>query len=215
MTSAHAKPRLTRRGRSIRRRVFVTALILLVMGVAIGSTTAAFSANTSNANNTIATGTVAVGDNDGGSSPVVTLANARPGDTSTGCIKITYTGSLSSSMRLYANVTGTGLAQYIDLKITRGGSTADPFGSCTNFNSVADSTDYIGQGPGVIYNGTLSAFPSTYSAGLIDPISGTPESWSQNEAHTYKVQVTLQAGAPNAAQALTANPTFVWEARNE
>ena len=190
----------------------MTALILLVMGVAIGSTTAAFSANTSNANNTIATGTVAVGDNDGGSSPVVTLSNARPGDTSTGCMKVTDTGSLSSSVRLYATVTGTGLGQYLDLKITRGSST-DPFGSCTNF--AADATDYLGQGAGVIYNGTLAAFPSTYAAGLVDPISGTPESWTQNEAHTYKIQVTLQASAPTAAQGLTANPTFVWEARNE
>ena len=201
-----------RRVRSLRARVFATLVILLVLGIAIGSTTAAFSANTSNANNTIATGTVAIGDNDGGASPVVTLSNARPGDTSSGCMKVTYTGSLSSSVRLYATVTGTGLGQYLDLKITRG-SSSDPFGVCTNF--AADATNYIGQGNGVVYSGTLAAFPSTYSAGLVDPIAGPPESWTQNEAHTYKIQVTLQASAPTAAQGLAANPTFIWEARNE
>jgi predicted ribosomally synthesized peptide with SipW-like signal peptide len=200
------------RGRSLRRRIFASALVLLVLGIAVGGTSAAFTATTSNTGNTIATGTVAIGDNDGGTSPVVTLSNARPGDSSTGCIKVTYTGSLAASVRLYATTTGSGLDQYLDLKITRG-SSSDAFNSCTNFS--ADATDYVGQGAGVIYNGTLQAFPSNYSGGLIDPVAGTPESWAQNEAHVYKLQVTLQASAPAAAQGLTANPTFIWEARNE
>lgn len=213
--SSTENPTDTGRGRSLPRRLFASALVLLVLGTAVGGTTAAFSSNTANANNTIASGTVAIGDNDGGASPLLTLANARPGASATGCMKVTYTGSLSSTVRLYATTTGSGLAQYLDLKITRGGNTSDAFGSCTNFAATQDATNYIGQGAGVIYSGTLQAFPSSHAAGLVDPLAATPESWTTSEAHSYKFEITLQSTAPAAAQGLTANPTFIWEARNE
>jgi hypothetical protein len=208
--SVDNKPRNEWRRRSVRGRLLATAAVVLALGVAVGSSTAAFTATTQNSNNSIATGTVAIGDNDAGAA-LLALNNARPGDSDTGCIKVTYTGSLSSSVRLYATTTGA-LNPYLDLKITRG-ATTDAFDICTNF--AADATNYVGQGAGVVYNGALASFPASYAGGLIDPLSATPESWAQNEVHAYKLQVTVQASAPTTAQGLSASSTFFWEARNE
>ena len=69
-------------------------------------------------------------------------------------------------MRLYGTTTGTGLDQYLDLKVTRGTYTpSEPaFDSCTNFQP--DGTEYIaGKGNGVIYDGTLQGFPDDYAGG--------------------------------------------------
>jgi hypothetical protein len=189
----------------------VVAVVVAAIGCGIGSW-AAYRALVQNSGNAIAAGTVAVGDNDGGSAKL-SLSSALPGDSDTDCIKVTYTGSLASTVRLYGTTTGTGLDPYLDLKVTRGTySPSDPGdGSCTNFS--ADGTDYIGAGAGVIYNGTLQGYADTYAAGLVDPTSGSPESWTTNEAHVYKLQVTLQDNS--AAENKTANQNFAWEARNQ
>jgi hypothetical protein len=140
---------------------------------------------------------------------MLALANAKPTDADTSCINVTYTGSLASSVRLYSTQTGT-LGGYLTLTITRGTDSSPSFDSCTNF--TADATNYIGQGAGVIYSGNLSGFPTTYAGGLVDPLAGSPESWTTNEAHSYKFTVTLQD--VNAAQGLSGTAGFTWEARN-
>ena len=81
---------------------------------------------------------------------------------------------------------------------------------CTNF--TADSTNYIGSGAGVIYAGLLSAYPTTYGAGIVDPTSGSPETWTTSEAHSYEFVISLNNNA--AAQGLSSTATFTWEARN-
>ena len=94
--------------------------------------------------------------------------------------------------------------------MTRGTDSSPSFASCTNF--TADSTNYIGSGAGVIYSGNLGAFPSTYAAGLVDPTSGSPATWSTSDAHSYKFVVTVQNNA--AAQGLSSTASVTWEARN-
>ena len=171
----------------------------------------AFTATTSNTGNTLAAGTVAIADNDGAGT-LVTLSNAKPGSTDTGCITVTYTGSLAANVSLYmSSLTGTGLGPYVTLTVTRGSfsPSAPAFRSCTNF--VADGTNYIGAGNGVIYNGNLSAFPTTYANGL-EPTTGSPATWNNPDSHVYKFTVTVQDN--NSAQGLTATAGFTWEARN-
>jgi hypothetical protein len=138
------------------------------------------------------------------------FSGVRPGAGDTSCIKVTYGGSLASDVRLYSTVTGS-LAPYLSLQVVRGTDSSPTFDSCTNF--TPDATNYIGSGAGVIYDGTLSAFPATWTAGLVDPTSGSPESWTTGEAHSYKLVVTL-VNDP-AAQGLSSNATFTWEARNQ
>jgi predicted ribosomally synthesized peptide with SipW-like signal peptide len=192
------------------RKLLLSALVLGAAGVAAGAGTfSAFSSTTSNPSNEFAAGTVTLGDNASGGS-VISLSNALPGGTpSTGCIRVLYTGSLASTLKLYATVSGS-LAQYLNLTVTRGTESAPSFPSCSTFS--ADSTDYRGLGPGVLYSGTLNNFPATYATGIDDAAGQT---WSNNDAHSYKFQISLPSSAPAAAQGLSASATFDWEARNQ
>jgi predicted ribosomally synthesized peptide with SipW-like signal peptide len=196
--------------RTARKLVSGAVVLALVAAVSGLGTWSVFSQTTSNSGNSFAAGTVAIGDNDAGAA-MLSLSNARPGDSDTSCIVVTYTGSLSSSVQLFGTTTGTGLDPYLDLKVTRGTISLPTFDSCTGF--TADSNDYIGAGAGVIYNGTLQGYPDSYASGIVDPLSGTPESWTNGEAHAYKLQVTVQDN--DAAIGKNATQTFTWEARNE
>jgi hypothetical protein len=196
-----------------RRHTLLAVAVAAALAAAAGSYTwAAFVATTGNTGNSISSGTVRVSDNDTGTA-LLALSTALPGATDTGCIKVTYNGSISSTVRLYGTTGGSGLDPYIDLRITRGAyNLPEPgYDSCTNFQP--DSTDYIGAGAGVIYDGTLQGFPDSYAAGLTDPTAGTPESWTTGEPHVYRMQVTLQNS--QAAEGLAATQTFTWEARNQ
>jgi hypothetical protein len=186
--------------------------IALLVPLAGGATFAAYTATTQNGANRIEAGSVKLSDNGDGSS-LLSLSAAVPGDTSTACIKVTYDGTLPATVRLHGTTAGTGLDPYLDLKVTRGtyNPSTPAFKSCTNFQ--ADGTDYIGAGNGVIYNGTLQGYPDNYAAGLVDPLSGSPESWTNSEVHVYRLDVTLQNNF--AAQTLDAAQTFSWEARNQ
>lgn len=204
----HAAPRRPRSAAKLGLTLLVVALLGVV--AAIG-TWSAFSSTTENPGNTFSAGSVSLTDNDAGTA-MFTMTNMVPASTESGCIKVSYTGTLTSNVRLYGNTTGTGLATYLDLKVTRGVYTpSDPaFDSCTNFS--ADATNYIGAGAGVIYNGTLAAYADNFAGGLVDPTSGSPEAWTNPENHVYKFEVTLQDN--NSAQGLNATQAFTWEARN-
>jgi predicted ribosomally synthesized peptide with SipW-like signal peptide len=191
-------------------KLLVSALILGALGLVAGAATwSAFSSNTDNPGNTFEAGTVSLADNDGGGT-LLSLTNANPGATTSGCIQVTYGGNLDADVRLFGSVSGT-LAQYLTLKVTRGSNT----GAFPNCSFTADTRDYIGQGAGVIYNGNLSAFPASYAAGVVDPDNSTggPETWSNGEGHAYKLEVTLQNNT--AAQGQSATASFTWEARNQ
>jgi hypothetical protein len=137
-----------------------------------------------------------------------------PGSSTSGCIQVTYTGSLPAAVHQYASTTGS-LAQYLNLTITRGTQSSPSFPSCTGF--TADSTNYVGAGAGVVYSGTLSAFASTYTdyaSGLVDA-PGSAQTWNTNSTHADKFTITLPSGAPSAAQGLSSSATFAWEAQNQ
>jgi hypothetical protein len=190
----------------------VALLGLLVIGGGTG-TWAAYTAATSNSGNSEGAGSVTLTDNDSGTA-MLSLSNAQGGAGDTSCIKVSYSGSLPSAVRLYGTTTGTGLDPYVSLTITRGSySPSEPaFDSCTNF--VPDGTTYItGQGSGVVYAGTLQDFPDSYDAGLGDPPSTDPETWTTGESHVYKIQ--LAVGDKDAAAGKNATQSFTWEAQNE
>ena len=194
------------------RRFAVVAGLALLVPAAGSITYAAYTATTSNSGNNIEAGSVELSDNGDGTS-MMSLSAAVPGDTTSACIKVTYDGSLPATVRLHGTTTGSGLDQYLDLSVTRGvySPTEPAFKSCTNFQ--ADGTNYIGAGNGVIYDGALQAFPDDYASGLVDPLSGSPESWTTGEVHVYRVDVTLQNDF--GAQNKDATQAFRWEARNQ
>lgn len=192
------------------RKLLLTLLVLGGFAAVSGAATySAFSSQTSNAGNSFAAGTVLITDNDLDGA-MLSLSNAQPGATDTSCMLVTYSGSLSSTVRLYGSVAG-GLAPYLTLTVTRGDDPSPVFDDCVGFQR--DLTDYIGAGQGVIYQGALSAFPGSYATGIVDPLAGSPETWTNPESHSYRFVVTM--ANDNGAQGQNATASFTWEARNQ
>lgn len=190
-------------------KVLLTALCVGALGsLAAMGVFGAFSSTTTSAGNTITAGTVAIADNDAGAA-MYSITNAKPGESVSKCIKVTYTGSLDADVHIYTSSTIGALGQYVELTITPGSQTTPTFPSCTGF--VADSG-------GALYTGTLANFATTknsYANGVVD-YPGTGTKWAANESVVYQVTATLQSSAPEAAQgATTGAHTFTWEARNQ
>lgn len=181
-------------------RVFVVIAALLIVGiVTLQGSKAAFTATTTNGVNNFTSGTVVLSDDDAGG-VMFNLTNMAPGTTTTRCINVNYTGSLTSDVRLYGVVGGSGLATYLDTVITVGTGAAGGAGfSCTGFVSS-----------GVLHNNTLANFGATntnWTNGLTGFAGATNPS-----TRSYQVSVTVQNN--NAAQGLDASATFTWEAQN-
>jgi hypothetical protein len=178
--------------------------------LATAGTWSNLNATATNPSNSFTAGTVAIASNSA-TSAVLTLANAKPGAAATGCIEVSYSGTLPANVKLYGTGGGTGLNEYLTLVVTRGSFSGTPSaGSCTGF--TGDSANYIGQGAGVIYDGLLAGWPATAASAQLDPTTASPASWTAGTVHGYRFQVTLD-NSP-AAQGLTANETFTFEADN-
>jgi hypothetical protein len=196
-----------------RARGLTVVLVAAGLVASAGTITwAGFNSLTANTGDEVQAGTVGLSDNDSGNA-ALSLSSANPGDTDSDCIRVDYDGTLAATLRLYGATTGSGLDPYLALKVTRGVySPSDPGdGSCTNFQ--ADSTNYIGAGAGVVYNGTLQNYPDDYATGIDDPPSGGPATWTAGTKRVYRLEVALQSDF--AAQNKDATQTFTWEARNQ
>jgi hypothetical protein len=190
---------------TIARLALSVVLLTVLWSVAGPGTWAALSGTTENTGNTFSAGTVTMTDNDS-SAAMFTFTNQKPGVAEDGCIKVNYTGSVSASaVKLYGTVSGT-MAPYLTVTVTRGTDSTPAFDNCGGF--VADATNYNGLGAGVLFSGTLSSFPTTYAAGLADPLSP----WTNVSTASYKL--TVQVVDTNAVQGLSSGATFTWEARS-
>ena len=189
------------------RQLSLTIATTVLLVATVGATRAAFSVSASSAGNSFAAGTVTIGDNDVGGT-ALTLSAASPGTTDTSCLLVSYGGSLPSTVKLHATVTGA-LAPYVLLTVTRGTDSTPAFDACGGF--TADTTNYVGMGAGVVYSGPLNGYPSSYATGLADPPSGAV-TWTQGTSRSYRLAVTLTNNT--AAQGQSAAATFRWEARN-
>jgi hypothetical protein len=188
-----------------------TKILLSTMVVgALGSLAALgifgfFTATTQNAGNEISTGTVALSDNDAGTA-LFNVTGAKPGDSWTRCIKVSYNGSLPADVHLYlANVTGP-LSQHLNLTITQGTQPASTFPSCTGFTPDAR---------GVIFTGPAA----TTAAGSWDfglPVAPAGETqWHPGDTLVFKLDLALDPATPDTSQgSTTGSQTIVWEARS-
>ncbi|HEX6207792.1 MAG TPA: TasA family protein [Actinomycetota bacterium] len=200
MTDAHASLAGGRRERRTGAKIGLTMLILALLGAVVGfGTFSAFSATTENPGNAFDAGTVSITDDDSGTA-MLSLANAKPGDSDAACIVVTYMGTLPATVRLYGTTGGTGLDQYLDLTVTRGTLVGASFDSCAGFTPDA--------GGGVVYSGTMDGYPDAYGAALVDPDG----SWTSGESRAYRFEVSVQDDS--GAQGLNASQSFTWEARN-
>ncbi len=223
--SGQQRPRGGRRRSSRRARPSLVALIPLALiassAVVYQASNAAFTATTSNANNTWSAGTVTLTDNDSGTA-MFTVADVVPGDTTTQCILVTYGGSVAADVKLYLSAytpsatagAPSGLGPFLNLTVEQGTGTSNtgPAGSCTDFSATSTLTGA---------NDTLDSFNTdhgSYADGyaLWSPVGAA-------ETRAYRITWTMQdtvgtnsraQGALDDAQGAGVTATFAWEARN-
>ena len=165
---------------------------------------ASFSAKVSNTGNNFSVGSVTLTDDDAGSA-LLSLTNLKPGSTGSRCIAVTSSGTVSSSVKLYATgATSTkSLGTYITLAITQG--TGASFGGCTGFTALGTGSS--------VYSGTLAGFTSTAT----DYGSGTG-SWAPSgnapETRSYQFTYTVNLNTPDTSQGGTAAFGLTWEAQS-
>lgn len=200
----------SRRAARIAAKLAATVAVIAICCLLATATWSNLNATATNPSNTFTSGTVQLASNSSGAA-LLSLTNAKPGDTSTGCVQLTYTGNLAANVKLYGTPSGTGLNQYLNLVVTRGTASGTPSpGSCAGF--TADPTNYVAQGAGVIYSGTLANWPSSSAAAQLDPTTSSPATWSTSNTRSYQFSLTVQNN--NSGQGLTGGETFTFEADN-
>jgi hypothetical protein len=177
----------------------------------IGFSYASFNGTTTNSGNNVAAGTVKITDDDAGSA-LISGSTLKPGQTIVNCIQVSFTGSLSSTVVLYAPSTtdtngfgGTGLRGYLHVKIEDG--TSGSFG-CSGFTTGSTIWD-TSTHPGAVSD-LLSLFPATYATGVSSALSPWPGSTSR----TFRFTITVDPSIPDGSAGAAATATFTWEARN-
>jgi hypothetical protein len=187
------------------RKPLLTLLVVGGLGAATGiGTFSAFSATTTNSGNNISSGTVKI-DQHTGATTLYSASNRGPGQVTTGCVRVTYSGSLTASaVKLYVSSVSNG--DKYNLKVERGSglTTLDNTMSCAGF--TASST---------AFDNTLDQFPGTYAAGVDGKASAA--TWAQNDAVDYRFTITVvDDPTPNAHTTPNASGahTFTWEARS-
>ena len=190
----------------ILRTLVVLGVVACIAGAGVFS---AFSSQTDNPGNVVTAGTVTLADNDAGSA-LYTLTAAKPGDSQTSCIKVTYTGSLDANVRIYTPSTIGELGPNVNLKIEPGTQASPSFPSCTEFTPDAG---------GALFEGTLASFAAaknSYANGVVDFPGAVATKWVTNDAVVYRVTATLSASAPDSAQGKTTGTHIIrWEAQNQ
>ncbi len=188
----------------------LTRNLLVTAGLAAGAvaasaavvhtSSAAFTATTDNAADSWTAGTLGLTDDDS-AAKMFDVGGLVPGQVTTKCINVTYTGTASAvnPIKLYSALNSQTLntADYLKVKVEQG--SGGSFGDCTGFTSNAT----------IINNETLTAMTTNHTnyatgAGTFVPAS-SPSSVS------YRFTVTLDPTTPNSVQGGTANATFTWE----
>ena len=188
------------------RRILLTVLVLGAVGSVAGfGAYSAFTATTTNSGNTITAGTVEISQH-AGAATLYSLTNQGPGASTLKCIRVTYTGSLAASVKLYVSA-GITNGTAFNLQVERGSglTTLDNTMSCAGF--TASSTAFA--------TAAIGTFGTNYGAGVDGKAGGA--AWATNNSVDYRFTISVvDDPTPNAhTTALsTAAHTFTWEAQN-
>ena len=189
------------------RKTLLSLLLVGALGAVAGiGTFSAFSATTVNAGNTFDAGTVVLTDNDANTA-MYNIADAKPNDVVVRCIRVTYSGTLPSTVRLYTTTPVNPFGQYVTLSIDKGtmpGATTFP--NCTGFTPDAVPN---------IFTGTLSSFGTgrTNFATGVPANPGAAVQWVNNDTVVYRFTLTMQDNAL-AVGGSSGVHSFTWEAQN-
>jgi hypothetical protein len=173
--------------------------LVLVSLLVLRVSSAAFSAQTDNPDNSWATGQIDLSDDDGGgaASAMFDVTGMVPGQTVTKCITVTYTGGVDPGVvKVFADVTDGGLGDHLDVTVKEGNGGA--YGNCTGFSATATLESAV----------TLNAFAAhaDYATG-----AGTWNPSATGQAKTYQFVATLGSDTPDSVQGADAQATFTWE----
>jgi predicted ribosomally synthesized peptide with SipW-like signal peptide len=190
----------------ILRTLLVLGIVACIAGAGVFS---AFSSQTDNPGNVVTAGTVSLADNDAGAA-LYAISAAKPGDSKTSCIKVSYSGSLNSTVKIYTPSTIGELGPSVTLKIEPGTQATSTFPNCEEFTPDAG---------GVLFEGTLAAFAAEHNSfanGVVDNPGTSATKWVTNDAVVYRVTATLSAAAADSAQGKTTGTHILrWEAQNQ
>jgi hypothetical protein len=190
----------------ILRTLVVLGVLACIAGAGVFS---AFSSQTDNPGNVVIAGSVTLSDNDAGAA-LYSITAAKPGDSQSSCVKVTYTGSLSASVKIYTPSTIGELGPNVNLKIEPGTQVSPSFPSCTGF--TPDSG-------GALFEGTLAAFATEHNSfanGIADNPGTVATKWVTSDSVVYRVTATLSTAAPDSAQGKTTGTHIIrWEAQNQ
>jgi hypothetical protein len=189
------------------RKTLLSLAVLGVAGAVAGSGAfSAFSKTTSNDGNAVTAGDVTLADNDA-SQAAYDIPTAKPGDTDERCVRVTFSGNLPSTVKLYRTAFSgsTGLESNVNLTISKSATGAQ-----------ADCSDF-GSSTSVFSTAALSTFSATsFSNGIALTDQTGNAVWNNGDAVTYRITATLpSSGVPDTAQGKTTGThSFVWEAQN-
>ena len=174
-----------------RLREILIIVALLGIGVATGSagTWANWAAAAQNTGNAVGTGTIALVDDDNGSS-VFVFSGISPGPQPQRCVLVRNAGTASVNVELYGEVSGE-LEDHMTIKVLRG----DKGGTCTAPGATS-----------VLYDGELNAFPTSTTGTRIQP----SPIWEPSDQYPYLFEIVLRDDP--AAQGKSASVGMSWRA---
>jgi hypothetical protein len=175
---------------------------VLVSGMVLQVSSAAFTDTTESAGNSWAAGTVALSDSRGGSA-MFAATNMVPGDGETQCIDVTYDGTVTpaQAIALHASVTesgvggGNGLGDDLDVVLQVGAAGTD----CAS-----------GEAGTTVFEGTLAGFGA--AASLDTGWTPDAEGSASDMSRPFRFSIVLGDDTPNDAQGDGATATFTWSA---
>jgi spore coat-associated protein N len=169
-----------------RRTLGALAVVLAAVGLTVGSG-ASFTASAANPGNVFTTGTLTIANTP--ATALLTAGSLKPGDTATGTVDITNTGSLAGDFALKtANTTGdAALLAQMDLVVLDCGAWTVTPPSCASAPSV--------------YTGKISALTNASLGNYAGAIK-----------HRYQFTATLPGTTDNTFQGKSATVDFTWSA---
>ncbi|MBU2666328.1 hypothetical protein KOI35_22760 [Actinoplanes bogorensis] len=221
---------ITKAVKSNRARRGVAAVVGLIAcsGVVWQSSHATFTATTSNDGNTLGAGTVAIADNDGGSTAMFTPSAMAPGATGTVCMAVTYTGSLTpTAIKMYFPITGTNKAQesaagaaYVDWADSAASEMDDYTTLQIEVNSADLATD---PGYGNCAPSGVGTFSNVTAATSLRTLIKNNQNYAgttlsaptigQNQWRVFRFTYALPSTAPDSVQGDGVKFGVTWEAQ--
>ena len=191
--------------------------VVLSAAVVWQSTSAAFTASTSNPDNEWRAGSVVLADSDDDSALFTTTNDGalKPNSTRSRCIRVDYTGSLPADISFYvtpATTVATSLDPYLVMSVEVGEDVDDQTTvkpDCTAGFTPRSTREWVYNSLGANSAGTMADLKLHKDSGSGLPV---PRLVQPNTYLTFRI--TYVVADDNNAQNGQSTAVFVWEARN-